>query len=98
MALPSHKVSSMRLIGTYFEAIELSPNIAVEQDDGNALLELVKLGGYVTFLPRLAIKTDPELCLLDIPEPGMAMSYAAMWTQLNPASAAFLEIAKSADH
>jgi LysR family cyn operon transcriptional activator len=98
MALPSHKISSMRLIGTYFEAIQISPNVVIEQDDGNALLELVKLGGFITFLPRLAIKDDPELHLLTLPAPGMAISFAAMWTQLNPAAAAFLAIAsKSAD-
>ena len=93
MALPSHKISSSRFIGAYLEAINISANCVIEQDDGHALLELVKLGGFVTFLPRLAIRHDPELCLLTLPPPGIPMSFAAMWTQLTPASTAFLEIA-----
>ncbi len=95
MALPSHKISSTRLLGTYFETIKISPNIAIEQDDGNALLELVKLGDFVTCLPRFAIKDDPELRFLSLPDPGIQTSIAAMWTQLNPASTAFLEIVTS---
>jgi LysR family transcriptional regulator, cyn operon transcriptional activator len=94
-ALPSHKISSLRLIGTYFETIGISPNITIEQDDGHALLELVKLGGFVTFLPRLALRDDPEVRLLTLPEPGVPILFAAMWTQLNAASSAFLDIANS---
>ncbi len=93
MALPSHKISSTRFIGAYFEAVGVAPNCVIEQDDGHALLELVKLGGFVTFLPRRAIRHDPELCLLTLPPPGIPMRFEAMWTQLNPASTAFLEIA-----
>jgi LysR family transcriptional regulator, cyn operon transcriptional activator len=95
MALPSHKISSSRLIGPYLESIGVSPNVTIEQDDGHALVELVKLGGFVTFLPRQAMRYDPDVCLLTLPEPGLSMSFAAMWTQLNAASSAFLDIAKS---
>lgn len=95
MALPSHKISSTRPMGTYLEAIGVTPNVMIEQDDGHALLELVKLGGFATFLPRVAIKDDPELCLLKLPDPGIPISFAVMWTQLNAASTAFLEIANS---
>ena len=93
MALPSHKISSARPIGSYFEMMQITPNVAIEQDDGHALLELVKLGGFVTFLPRWAMSDDPQLKCVCLPEPGIQLKVAAMWTQLNPASAAFLEIA-----
>jgi LysR family cyn operon transcriptional activator len=92
MALPSHKISSLRLIGTYFETVGISPNITIEQDDGHALLELVKLGGFVTFLPQLALRYDPDVCLLNLPEPGIPIHFAAMWTQLTAAASAFLDI------
>jgi len=92
MALPSHKIASSRLIGTYFETVGITPNIVIDQDDGHALLELVKLGGFVTFLPKLAIRDDPDICLLALPESSIPISFAVMWTQLNPASSAFLRI------
>jgi LysR family transcriptional regulator, cyn operon transcriptional activator len=94
LALPSHKISSARLIGPYFESIGISPNITIEQDDGHALVELVKLGGFVTFLPKQAMRYDPDVCLLTLPEPGIPITFAAMWTQLNAASTAFLDIVK----
>ncbi|HEY9758098.1 MAG TPA: LysR substrate-binding domain-containing protein [Oculatellaceae cyanobacterium] len=93
MALPSHKISSTRYIGAYFEAVNIRPNCVIEQDDGHALLELVKLGGFITFLPRRAIGEDVNLCIKDLPPPGIPMSVAAMYTQLNPASTAFLDVA-----
>jgi LysR family cyn operon transcriptional activator len=95
MALPSHKVASTRMIGSYFETIGITPNVVVEQDDGHALIELVKLGGFVTFLPRLAIREDSEICLMNLPEPIIPIVLAVMWTQLNPASSAFLELVTS---
>lgn len=94
IALPSHKISSVSLLPAYFETIGVTPNVTIEQDDGHALQELVKLGGFITFLPKLAMRDNPELCHLTLPEPGIPMSFAAMWIQLNPASSAFLAIAK----
>ncbi len=97
IAMPSHKISSTRLMGPYFESIEVSPNIVIEQDDGHAILELVKLGDFATFLPKLAIRDNPEVCLLPLPAPGILVSFVAVWSQLNPASTAFLDIATSAN-
>jgi LysR family cyn operon transcriptional activator len=93
MALPSHKISATRYIGVYFETVNIHPNCVIEQDDGHALLELVKLGGFVTFLPKRAIRDDAQLCIKELPPPGIPMSLGAIYTQLNPASAAFLEVA-----
>ena len=97
VAMPSQKISTTRLMVPYFESIGVSPNIAVEQDDGHALIELVKLGTFATFLPKLAIRDNPDLRLLTLPSPGIAASFAVVWTQLNPASKAFLEIAIAAN-
>ncbi len=94
IAMPSHKISSVSLLPAFFESIGVSPNVTIEQDDGHALQELVKLGGFISFLPKLAMRDNPGLCHLTLPPPGVPMSFAAMWIQLNPASSAFLEIAK----
>lgn len=63
------------------------------QDDGHALLELVKLGGFVTMLPKFTVGDRPNLCVVDLPPPGIQLSIGLMWTQLNAASSAFFEIA-----
>jgi len=95
MALPSHKYSTLRPIGAYFEAIGVHPNVVVEQEDGNALLGLVKLGGFATFLPELLTQEDETLVKKHIPDPGVPLHVAAMWTQLSPAAKAFLDIVDS---
>jgi LysR family cyn operon transcriptional activator len=96
MALPSHKISSSRPMGTYFETIGIAPNILIEQDDGHALLELVKLGGFATMLPKATTGGQPQLRVLDLPPPGIPINVGLMWTQLNAASGAFFEIATKA--
>jgi LysR family cyn operon transcriptional activator len=93
LALPSHKISSSRPMGTYFENIGIAPNVLIEQDDGHALLELVKLGGFATMLPKFTVGDRPNLCVLDLPPPGIVLNIGLMWTQLNAASSAFFEIA-----
>lgn len=92
LVLPSHNVSSTRQIGNYFEAINVVPNIISEQDDGHAMLELVKLGGFATLLPDAVIRHNNDLCFLPLPPPGIPISIMAMWTQLNPATSAFMDI------
>jgi LysR family transcriptional regulator, cyn operon transcriptional activator len=93
LALASHRISASRMVGTYFETLKISPTIAIEQDDGHALLELVKLGGSMTFLPQGTLNDDPELSVLTLPEPGMPTKFVALWTHLSPATNAFLKIA-----
>jgi LysR family cyn operon transcriptional activator len=97
IAIPSHKISSVSSIASYFEKLGITPKIMVEQDDGHALLELVKLGGFATCLPSMAIRQDSDLCLLDLPPPGSPITIAAMWTQLSPAAKAFMELATGED-
>ncbi len=92
-ALPSHKISSSRPMGTYFETVGIAPDIVIEQDDGHALLELVRLGGFATMLPKFVVGDQPQLCVLDLPPPGIPISVGLMWTQLNAASSAFFDIA-----
>ncbi|HEY9788814.1 MAG TPA: LysR substrate-binding domain-containing protein [Candidatus Obscuribacterales bacterium] len=90
-ALPSHKIASSRPIGGYFEAIGVTPKITVEQDEGHALLELVKVGRFATLLPRFIIRDDPDLVFLPLPGPEISIGFGAMWTQLSAAAAAFMQ-------
>lgn len=96
IAIPSHRISFQRPMGLYFETLGISPNILVEQDDGHAMLELVKLGGFVTMLPKAAVAHQTDLCVMELPAPGIPVSIGIMWTQLNAASTAFFEIATKA--
>lgn len=97
LALPSHKISSSRPIGTYFEAVGFNPRVTVEQDEGHALLALVKCGRFGTLLPKVIIKDDPDLTFVALPHPGLTITFGAMWTQLTVTSAAFLEFVKAPD-
>jgi LysR family cyn operon transcriptional activator len=93
MALPSQKVSAARLLGRFFEEHKIQPEFAVEHDDGQGLIELTKLGKFITCLPRRAIPNDPEIRLLPLPEPGLKVAFGALWTTLGAAANAFLEVA-----
>ncbi len=93
IALPSHKISSSRPMGSYFEAISIAPKVVIEQDDGHALLELVKFGEFATMLPRLAVGGDTELSFLKLPPPGIPIGIGIMWTHFSAASEKFFEIA-----
>jgi LysR family cyn operon transcriptional activator len=94
MALASNRLSSSRPIGAYLESIGVTPNTVIEEDDGHALLALVKRGNFVTFMLELAVQDEPDLRYLCLPGPGILTGIGAMWTQLNAASSAFLDITK----
>ncbi len=69
LALPSNNISSTRAIGGFFEAINISPNVVSEHDDGHALLELAKLGGLATLLPQAVLHHYEGLTLIPLPDP-----------------------------
>ena len=95
LALPSNNISSTRAIGGFFEAINISPNVVSEHDDGHSLLELAKLGGLATLLPKAVLHHYEGLTIIPLPEPGVPISVAAMWTQLNPTTSAFLNLVRA---
>ncbi len=92
MALPSERISATRVLGRYFEEHGIQPNVAMSYDDGHALIELVKRGKFVTFLPKLAVKDDPQIRTIELPAPGMTISTGAVWTNLSPATQVFLDL------
>lgn len=95
MALPSERISATRLIGKYFDANGIQPKISMTFDDGHALIELVKKGKFVTFLPYWALKKEPEICLVPLPVERMHLNTGFMWTNLSSAAQKFLELATS---
>lgn len=92
MTLPSERISATQLLGGFFEQNGIQPVVDMTFDDGHALLEIVKRGQHVTFLPRLPVTSDPALRTLSLPKPGMPISTGAIWVNLTPATQALLDL------
>jgi len=92
MALPSERISATKLLGAFFEQSGIQPKVVLTYEEGHALIELVKRGKFISFLPRLCVKSDPDLCALPLPAPGMPISNGVLWTNLTPATQALLDL------
>lgn len=92
MALPSERISAVRVLTRYFEENKVEPNVRMGMDDGHTIIELVKQSNFVTCLPLLAVKSDPDIRAIPLPEPTLRIKIGALWTQLSPASKAFLDL------
>lgn len=92
MVLPTERISATKLMSKYFEEHGITPNVSVTFDDGHAMLEMVKRGGFMTALPRVAVREDPELRFLPLPPPAIPISVGAIWTHLTPSTHVFLEL------
>lgn len=96
MALPSERISATRVLGKYFEEHKIQPNIAMSFDDGHAMIEVIKKGKFVTFLPKWTLKDDPEIRTFPLPtSAGMRISTGAVWSHLSPATQALLDLITS---
>jgi DNA-binding transcriptional LysR family regulator len=96
MALPSNRMSSSRGLLEYFARHSVQPNVVLEYDDGNALLNIVKGGCLVTCLPSFAVQHYSSLKFLPLPEEGQKITTAAIWIHLSPAAKEFLAVSKCA--
>jgi LysR family cyn operon transcriptional activator len=96
IVLPSERISAMRLLTRYFEEHKVEPKVSMSFDDGHALIELVKKGKFVTCLPLLVVKGDPDICTLSLPEPTVRVATGALFTQLSPAARVFLDLISKA--
>jgi LysR family cyn operon transcriptional activator len=94
VALSSHRTAILAYMHKYFAEIKAEPKVVVEYDDGLALIELIKLSGLVTMLPRSAVKNDPEIRAIELPPPGVQISLGILATHLSPAASAFLDVVK----
>lgn len=90
MALPSERISATRLLGKYFEENKIQPTVSMSFDDGHALLELVKMGKFVTFLPKLCIRNTSGLSCRTL-EPAIKISTGVIWATLTPSSSVLLD-------
>lgn len=95
MALPSERISATRVLGKYFEEHKIQPNIRMSFDDGHAMIEVVKKGKFVTFLPRWTLKEDSEIRTFPLPSPGMRISTGAVWSHLSASTQALLDLITS---
>jgi LysR family cyn operon transcriptional activator len=93
MALPSQRISSSQAMGRFFEQHYIEPISVVTYDDGHALLEIVRKGKFITFLPGWSVRNNSAFVVLPLPGDGIPIKAAAFWTHLSPAAQAFLEIA-----
>jgi LysR family cyn operon transcriptional activator len=94
IALPSERISTSRILSLYLEEHGIQPAVGVSFDDGHALVELIRKTDFVTFLPRLAVKDQAGICMLQLPPPGMAVTTGAVWSHLSPAARTFLDLMK----
>lgn len=93
VALPSYRVASARLVHKYMHDHGVQFKCVVEYDDGNALLKIADEGNLATLLPGMGVHHS-DLCTFSLPDGGIEIAAVAMWTHLNAAAKAFLEIAR----
>lgn len=93
MALPSERIAATQLLTKYFNEHRIVPKISLSYDDGHALVELVKKGHFVTFLPKWGVKGLPDISIFSLPEFGIDITAGAVWSDLSAAARAFLELA-----
>lgn len=91
-AVPSERISASHKMAPYFESQGLQPKLDMTYDDGHGLIELVRMGRFVTTLPRRAVRDSGDLVFLSLPGPGLWITIGAMWSHLSPAGEAFLEL------
>lgn len=92
LALPSERISATRVLGRYFEENGIQPDVRLSFDDGHALIELVKHGKFVTFLPKWAVKDDPQIRTFSLPEPGMHITTGLLWSHLSRPVESLMEL------
>ncbi len=93
MALPSERIAATQLLTKYFDEHKIVPRISLSYDDGHALLELVKKGRFVTFLPKWGVKGLPDIRIFPLPGLGVDITAGAVWANLSAAAKAFLDLA-----
>jgi LysR family cyn operon transcriptional activator len=79
LVVPSREFATRRLLDDRLREAQIHPEIAVETNDIDLLLEIVRLGAGATVLSRRAV-TDPlNLVLVKITEPKLTRTAALLW-------------------
>ena len=79
LALISREFSTRRLIDERLRDAKFTPEIAVELNDIDSLLEVVRLGTGATILSRRAIRDARGLAQVSIEGPKMTRTAAILW-------------------
>jgi LysR family transcriptional regulator, cyn operon transcriptional activator len=79
LALISREFSTRRLIDERLREARVQPEIAVEMNDIDSLLEVVRLGTGVTVLSRRAVNDGRGLAQVPIEGPRMTRTAALLW-------------------
>ncbi len=81
MVLISPEFSTRRLIDERLAAAKVQPEVAVEMNDIDSLLEIVRLGAGATVLSRRAVNDSRGLQLIKILGPRMIRTAAVLWNR-----------------
>ncbi len=79
LVLPSREFATRRLLDDRMREGQIRPEIAVEMNDIDMLLEIVRLGAGATVLSRRAVTNASGLVLVRISEPKMTRTAALLW-------------------
>jgi LysR family cyn operon transcriptional activator len=77
--LPNREFASRRLLDEQLRTLQIEPAIAVEMNDIDSLLEIVRLGTGATVLTRRAVNDPKGLVLVGITHPRMTRTGALLW-------------------
>jgi LysR family cyn operon transcriptional activator len=93
IAMASVRITTARLVRNYFDELAVRPTAVVEFDDGNALVEIARIGRLAAILPTGAFVRDPNMICFALPGRGLSYTVAAIWSRLSPAAKVFLTVA-----
>ncbi len=79
LVLPSREFATRRLLDDRMREAQIRPEIAVETNDIDLLLEITRLGAGATVLSRRAVTDPRDLVLVKITEPSMTRTAALLW-------------------
>ncbi len=94
LALLGRDSAARRIFDAAFAERKLSPNIAIEIDDIEALLDIARRGSSATVLTQFAAAGQAGLHLVPIVEPEILINFGVLWhkqAELCPAAKAFLQ-------
>lgn len=94
LVLPSREFATRRLIDDRLREAQVRPDIVVEMNDIDSLLEIVRLGTGATVLSRRAVTDDRDLAIVRIIRPKMARTAALLWPREGYRTAASLAFAQ----
>jgi LysR family cyn operon transcriptional activator len=94
LVLPTREFATRRLIDERMREGQVRLEIAVEMNDIDSLLEIVRLGTGATVLSRRAVTDASELALVRIKGPKMARTAALLWHRDGHRTAASLAFAR----